>query len=358
MVLSMKTSQPRPLTHRQEDILQTIVNTHIKTAAAVGSRTVAKTIDYALSPASVRNVMADLEEMGYVRQPHTSAGRIPTETGYRHYVDALMETYEVELEERRRIDELCRARIRCIEELLDLTSRLLSSATRYTAVVQTPATDMETIRRVELVPLSAGKVVAVLVTSTGDVRKHVAVLREDITDLEIERIAAFLNDRLCSLTFAEASAVMDSLSAADCPGGDEMADAARLTMDEALSADDDREVFLDGVENIFEQPEFKDLSRVRPVLKVFDERKALNELLEWRVPTGGTADVCIRIGSENLFDGVRTCSVVVAPYRVDGRTRGAVGVIGPTRMQYSRASSLVAFVADTLGHVLTEIRGG
>ena len=351
-------TRTRPLSRRQEQILQSIVNTHIRTAETVGSRTVAKTMDYALSPASVRNVMADLEEMGYVCQPHRSAGRIPTEAGYRHYVDSLMETYEVELEERRRIDRLYVTRMRRIEEILDFSTRLLSTATHYTAVVQRPATDTEKIECVSLVPLASGKVVTVIVTNTGDVRKHVAALREGASDLEIERIAAFLNDKLRSLTFCEASELLESINESDCPGGGHMADMARQTMDEALCEDDGPDVFLSGVENIFDQPEFKDLSSVRPILRVFDEKKGLNELLECGAPEDAAKSVRIRIGSENQLDGVKSCSVVASPYRVNGRASGAVGVIGPTRMRYSRTSSLVTFVAERLGRALTEICGG
>ena len=308
----------------------------------------------------IRRVLSiHLEDMGYVRQPHTSAGRIPTETGYRHYVDALMETpQEVGLEEQRRIDEFYHARIRRIEELLELTTSLLSAATHYTAVVQTPAADTETIKRIELVPLASGKVVVIIVTNAAEVRKHVAVLPEETTDLEVERISAFLNEKLHSLTLSEAGAFLNSLDGSDCPGGERMADMARRSMENALSDDHARNVFLDGIEYIFEQPEFKELSRVRPILKVFDEKRRLNELLEYCIPDDAINDVCIRIGPENTLDDVRSCSVVVAPYRVDGRTKGAIGVIGPTRMQYSRACSLVAFVAGRLGHVLTEMRGG
>ena len=351
-------SETKPLSRRQEQILQSIVNTHIRTAETVGSRTVAKTMDNALSPASIRNVMADLEDMGYVCQPHRSAGRIPTEAGYRHYVDALMETYEVELVERRRFDDMYLSRLRRIEEILDLTTRALSTATHYTAVVQRPASSAETIERVSLVPLTSGKVVAVIVTNTGDVRKRVAELREDVSDIEIERVAAFLNDRLRSLTFYEASELLDSTNESNCPGGGDMADMARRTMNEALCEDEGPDVFLNGVENIFDQPEFKDLSSVRPVLKVFDEKRGLNELLACAAPADDAKSAHIRIGSENPLDGVKSCSVVASSYHVDGRASGGVGVIGPTRMRYSRTSSLVTFVAERVGRVLTEICGG
>jgi len=269
-----------------------------------------------------------------------------------------MEKHRVEAEEQRRINEQYRARMERIETILELTARLLSSATHYTAVVQTPAADAERIERIELIPLSSGKVVAIIVTNIGAVRKQVASMREGTTDLEIEHIAAFLNRHLHALTFAQACELMDSLDESSCPGGDTMANLAKQAMDEALSEIDDRDVFLDGVENIFDQPEFKELNSVRPVLRVFDKRRDLNELLKYCVPSDDADEVHIRIGSENRLDGVKRCSIVASPYRVDGCTRGVVAVIGPTRMQYSRASSLVAFVAERLGYVLTEMCGG
>jgi heat-inducible transcriptional repressor len=268
-----------------------------------------------------------------------------------------MEICRVEFEEQRRINEQYNARVERIEKILTLTAKLLSDATHYTAVVQTPAADAETIERVELVPLSSGKVVAILVTNTGTVRKQVAPLREGTTDNEIEHIAAFLNENLYSLTFAQASALMDSYDKSRYPGGEEMAGFAQKAMDEALSEINDRDVFLDGVQNIFDQPEFREINSVRPVLQVLDEKRSLNELLDCCVSNDEANDVYIRIGSENPLDGVKRCSVVASPYRVDGSTRGVVGVIGPTRMQYSRASSFVAFVAEKLGRVLTEICG-
>jgi heat-inducible transcriptional repressor len=350
--------QEIPLTRRQEDILQTIVKTHITTASAVGSRTVAREIGYPLSPASVRNVMADLEEMGCVRQPHTSAGRIPTEVGYRIYVNALMETYDVEPEQQLWIDRVYRSRIEQIEELFDLSTKLLSMATHYTAVAQTPATATETIRHVDFVPLDARKVVAVVVTHTGEVKKRISTLPEDATDREIRRIAAFANEKLCSLTFSEARALLDSTGDSACPEDEKLGGVVMILLDDVLSEDAARDVFLDGIENIFDQPEFADINMLRPVLSVFDKKRYLNELLGYCVPEDEAADVCIRIGSENPLDGVRSCSVVASPYRVDGRTLGVIAVVGPTRMEYSRACALVAFVAERLGGVLTEMCGG
>jgi heat-inducible transcriptional repressor len=214
---------------------------------------------------------------------------------------------------------------------------------------------VETIKRVELVPLSSGKLVAILVTNTGDVRKHVAAMPEETTDSEVERLAAFLNERLRSLSFSEAISLLNSYDDSAHLVDGELAGVVREMLEEAVAAEYEREVYLDGMENIFDQPEFQDLDSLRPVLRVLDEKKYLNELLEFCVSEDGMTRICIRIGSENPLDDVRGCSIVASPYRIDGRIRGAIGVIGPTRMRYSRASSLVGFVAEQLGAVLTEM---
>ena len=346
------------LTERHKDILQTIINTYITTAEAVGSRTVAKQMGFKLSPASIRNVMADLEEMGYVRQPHTSAGRIPTDSGYRLYVDVLMETPEVDPEEQDQIERFYQSRIRQIEDLMELSSRLLSVFTHYTAVVQIPTVGAEAIKRVELVPLLSQKVLVVVVTSVGNVRKQVAVLPEGVTDFEIDRVAAFLNEKLCGLSFIAARSLLVSFRDSSDRLDEKLAGLALKILQETLAEDRAREVYLGGKENIFDQPEFRDFDRLRPVLRVLDGNERLNRLLECCVPEDGETDVGVRIGSENPLDDARGCSIVASPYRIGRRATGALGVIGPTRMLYSRASSFVAFVAGRLGRALTEISGG
>ncbi|RJP69747.1 MAG: heat-inducible transcription repressor HrcA [Candidatus Abyssobacteria bacterium SURF_17] len=347
-----------PMNERQKDILQAIINTYITTAEAVGSRTVAKKIGYILSPASVRNVMSDLEEMGYVRQPHTSAGRVPTDTGYRCYVDSLMDAYEPDPEEQHRIEQFYQAKIKQIEDFMGVSSRLLAILTRYTAIVQTPKMDTERIKRVELVPLSSEKVLVILVTNVGDVKKNVAVLPMEMTGLEIEQLARFLNDKLDTLSLADARSLLGSFLDSEDVLDERLASLALEILEEVLSEEKPRDVYLDGMENIFDQPEFRNVDLVRPVLRVLDEKVRLNTLIEWCVAESDPAEVCIRIGSENPLDDVRSCSIVASPYRIGGRTTGAVGVIGPTRMHYSRVISLVALIADKLSHVLTEMSGG
>jgi heat-inducible transcriptional repressor len=350
--------QDAPLTERQKVILQAIINTYITTAEAVGSRTIAKRMAFKLSPASIRNVMSDLEEMGYICQPHTSAGRIPTDTGYRVYVDNLMEIRRVDLEEQHQIEEIYRSRAKQLEDLLELSSRLLSILTHYTAIVQTPKMETETIKHVELVPLSSDKALVLLVTNIGDIRKQVAILPHPMAGSEIDQLATFLNEKLQTLSFASARSLLGSFDDSADPQGKRLAALGLSLLAELLAEDNAPDVYLEGRENIFDQPEFRNLDQLRPLLRVFDEKRMLNELLEYCIPEDMPINVCIRIGSENSLDDARGCSIVVSPYRIRGRATGAIGVIGPTRMQYSRASSLVAFVAGQLGHVLTELSGG
>ncbi|GAB4353835.1 MAG: heat-inducible transcriptional repressor HrcA [Candidatus Abyssubacteria bacterium] len=346
------------LSERQKDILQTIIITHITTAATVGSRTVAKKMGFRLSPASIRNVMSDLEEMGYVRQPHTSAGRIPTDSGYRFYVDALMEPPEIDREEQAQIEYLYRSKIDEIEELMLLSSKLLSLLTRYTAIVQTPRMETELIRHVDIVRMTSGKALVILITNLGDVKKRVAALPEGTADTDLDRLTAFLNEKLNGLAFSDARKMLDSLAGSEDPTDSRLGSLALTVVREVLSEQPARDLYLNGMENIFNQPEFQDMDRLRPVLRVLDEKQQLNELIESCVSTGQAGDIYIRIGSENPLDDVRSCSFVVSPYRIQGRPTGALGVIGPTRMQYSRASALVAHVANRLSGMLTELSGG
>lgn len=349
--------QQEQLTGRQKDILQTIINTHITTASTVGSRTVARAMGFRLSPASIRNVMADLEEMRYVRQPHTSAGRIPTDSGYRVYVDTLMEIAEVNRQEQVRIDRHYELKIKEIEDLMLLSSRLLSLMTHYAAVVQTPRTDTEAIKHVDIVPLTADKALVIMVTNLGDVRKCVTLIPAGTLDSELERLSIFLNEKLHALPFSAARSLLDSFEDSTDPSESGLASLAQNLLKEVLSEEPVREIFLDGRENMFDQPEFRNPERLRPVLRALDEKRQLNELIDWCVSVD-EADVSIRIGSENPLNDVRNCSIVVSPYRICGRTTGAIGLIGPTRMWYSRASSLVAYVAHKLSEILTELSGG
>jgi heat-inducible transcriptional repressor len=167
-----------------------------------------------------------------------------------------------------------------------------------------------------------------------------------------------LNEKLNSLTFAEAQSLLESFQDDNCPLQDKRATLAKAVMRETLDDAEPRGVFLDGMENIFEEPEFKDVERLRPILRVFDEKQHLNDWIEYCMPREEESAISIRIGSENPLDGVRGCSIIVSPYRVSGQVRGAIGVIGPTRMRYSRASSLVAYIAGRLGRVLTDVCGG
>jgi heat-inducible transcriptional repressor len=346
------------LNERQKDILQVLVKTHISTASAVGSRTVAKRMDFKLSPASIRNVMADLEELGCVRQPHTSAGRVPTDAGYRVYVNDLMDKYVPALDELISIEELLEPDVGEVEALMTVTCRLLSLLSRYTAVVQTPKMETETVRHIELIPFSPEKILIILVTNLGEVRKRVVAKPATLGEEEILKLSAFVNQRFGSLSFAAARELLTTLSRpAEETVGSELARLAGEIMEGIFADETPREVFLGGMENIFSQPEFHDLERLRPVLRVLDEKQQLNELLE-SFFLGELSSVCIRIGSENPVDDIRNCSIIASPYCIGGRMTGALAVIGPTRMHYARASSLVAIVADKLGHVLTVLSGG
>jgi heat-inducible transcriptional repressor len=269
-----------------------------------------------------------------------------------------MKIHVVKLEQRRWIEDHYDYGIKQIEDLLETSASLLSILTHYAAVVQLPRKDLEKIRLVELVPLSGARIVVIIVTDAGNVRKQLALVPRDTTDAEREKLAHFLNDRLCGLSFAAARSLLKSFDSESDPLDERLACLAAELLDEALDDDRPQEVFLEGIENIFEEPEFRNIEHLRPVLRVLDEKRRVNRLLEYCISEDELTDVCICIGSENPLDDVRNCSIVASPYCIGDQMRGAIGVIGPTRMRYSLASSLVSFVADQLGLFLTKMSGG
>jgi heat-inducible transcriptional repressor len=268
-----------------------------------------------------------------------------------------MDIYKLALDELNSIEELLEPGVGEVEELMGLASHLLSLLSQYTAVVQTPKAETETIKHVELISLSADKLLVILVTNLGEVRKRLVVKSTVPAEENVERLAAFLNQKFCSLSFAAARSLLESYRKS-CDTADGLTTLAVEVMEELFSDETPREVYLGGMENIFSQPEFQDVERLRPVLRVLDQKRQLNHLLEKLFLEDMTPSVCIQIGSENPVDDIRNCSIIASPYRIGGKMMGAICVIGPTRMQYARASSLVAVIANKLGHVLSILSGG
>lgn len=339
------------LNARHQGVLRAVVLDYIRTAEPVGSRTISRKYGFSLSPATIRGIMADLEELGYVAQPHTSAGRVPTDRGYRFYVDALMDRPMLSQAEVERIEQQVTPVAVEVEELLRETGRLLSALSPYVAVVLAPRLQESQFRRVEFVSLARDRVLVILLADTDLVHHKVVALDEPMSQEELDRIARYVTDLLQEHSLRKVRDLLLAQMAEEKAQYDRMLARALQLGTKALEGEAEGDVYVAGAAHIADQPEFADIGKMKALFSAFEEKsklvKILNECL--------TGEECkIFIGSEIPVRDIQELSVIAAPYRQGLRTLGVLGVLGPTRMDYGHALVLVETTARFLTRVLTE----
>jgi heat-inducible transcriptional repressor len=348
------------LGYRARKILYAAITEYIATGEPVGSRTLARRYGLALSPATIRNELSDLEEAGFLAQPHTSAGRVPTDRGFRTFVDALVQIREVTSEDRSAVVARMHALRPGVDDVMREAGRLLSSLTGAAAVVVTPRPDEERLAQLRFMPLAPGELLAVLITRSGTVQNRVVRVGRDLDAQELERAHNYL---------AELLAVGRSLEELRHAIAEQMAtergryDIEKRRVKELVDAaatrtrDDAREgVIVEGQGLLLDRPEFADVEKLRALVRTFEDKERLLELLDRTLGSGGLQVV---IGKETqLGAGGDELSVVSATYRQAGHASGTVGVIGPTRMDYAKIVPLVGFTARVVGELLDGIEPG
>lgn len=342
------TSDDRPaLSERERNILGLVVQQFVDTAGPVGSRALSKQFDIGLSPASIRNTMADLEDMGYLGHPYTSAGRVPTKMGYRTFVDSLMNTPELSPAERQALTLQLASLVADTDELLRESTRLLSQLTNLLGVALTPNLSSGTLEQLDIVPLTGRRLMFVLSVSGGLVKTIVLGFESDLRRSELSRIVSVLNERLAGLTLEEIRDTHEErVRDIDDPTG-----IVQLIMDSSaplFSEPAGGRLRLGGTQNILTQPEFQEPDDVRRFIEVIENEDRVVEWLEtvFDVDPDAVGQAAIQIGSEGLQD-MDSYSIVTSPYSFGG-TVGVLGVIGPTRMNYGRAVALVESMADVV----------
>ena len=336
---------------RKRKVLQAIIQDYISTVEPVGSRTISRKYDLGVSPATIRNEMADLEEMGYIEQPHTSSGRIPSDKGYRFYVDCLMERKKLTLDEKDYIKNRFDRKMAEIEDVIEQTSGVLSQITKYPALVLGPQWEKTVVAKVELFPLAPRRALLVVVSSAGVVIHRTLEVTDNISSDDYQRINTMLNSRLKGfLLEAIRFEVFEEIYREFALQKDILETVVQILQD-SLSREGGK-VYLHGTLSIFNQPEFKDVGKLKNLLEVLDEGNLLRELLAENNSQG----LSIRIGGENIYEGIHECSIVTATYKLDGEDLGSIGVIGPTRMEYSKVASLVEYISGNLSRVLHELK--
>lgn len=335
------------LDERKATILRAVVTEYIETAQPVGSGHVASSAEVNVSSATVRNDMAALEAEGYLAQPHTSAGRIPTEKGYRFFVDQLGGPGKLGVTEAQQVRTFFNRTHGEMEQMLSDTSRLLSSLTHYAAVVVGPQHEVATIKSVQLVALSSRVVIAVLIFSNGAIEKHSIELATETEELVVNAAAVRLSSMIVGQTLADvASLEPETFLIHESP---EVGTILRSALAE-LSGDHrhDDQVFIGGTSDMVAS--FDAVRTVSEILRILEQQLVVVSLLEDVLDRG----LSVAIGRETGNEALADCSIVVAPYVVDGETAGSIGVLGPTRMHYDQALSAVAVVANRLGRTLSE----
>jgi len=336
---------------RKQKVLAAIVQDYISMGEPVGSRTIARRYALGVSPATIRNEMADLEEMGLLEQPHTSAGRIPSDYGYRYYVDCLMAPQKLTLEEEQYVQRRYKQKMHEFEQILEETARLISEMTAYTAVALGPNQNNAFLEQVQILPIQlTNKALLIAVTSTGLVEHRIFTIPENITPEDLQRLSKLLNANLQGRVMEEISqAVLKDIYQEVIEHRELFSQVIEL-LRQILAMEGGKKVYLEGVFNILSQPEFKDLERVKELLVLLEQEDTLRRIFASTPEHGLT----IRIGQENKEEGIDKCSVVTISYAVEGKIMGKLGLLGPTRMQYSRVISVLNCVADSLSRSLQQ----
>jgi heat-inducible transcriptional repressor len=337
------------LNERERSVLRHVVHNYIQTAVPVGSRVLSKRFEEHLSPATIRNVMADLEESGYLSHPHTSAGRVPTDLGYRYYIDFLMELQQLSETERQTIETLIDQNIEA-EELLRETSKLLGKISKQLSIVSSPHLSSGIFEKLELIPLSSAKLLVVISIRSGLVKTVMLEVDSELRRETLHQISQLLNERLSGLTFQQ---IRDTFAERVKDVQGEKSGLVRLFIESVeLLFDDTKErekVHISGTQNIIEQPEFEDPKNFRSIIELVENEEVIVHLLQKHEATD--KDFVVTIGAENQEDKARDYSIVTATYNIDG-VSGRVGIIGPKRMNYAKVIPLVDHVAKTIAQML------
>jgi heat-inducible transcriptional repressor len=338
------------LTKRERSVLSLTVWHHIRTGEPVGSRYLAQRLDLDVSPATIRNTMADLEEKGYLRQTHVSSGRVPTDRGYRFYVDEVVGREAVETDGLDEIRERLGRRLQ-VPELIREASRTLSSVSHQVGLVRGPQLCNARFEHLELRRVAAHRVLAIFVTTSRLVQTRLLELHEDWPQEELDAMSRIWNERFTSLTLREVRARLLAVMAEEKAVFDTLVDRALEMGRQALGVQDpEEELYFDGAANILDVPEFAEPGRIRALVQAIEEKGRLCGLLDQCLSTDR---VRIFIGGELPLPEFSGLSLVTAPYRREGQAVGVLGVIGPTRMAYERIIPIVTCAADSLSMSLS-----
>ena len=342
------------LTERKLKILQAIISDYVKSAEPVGSRTLSKRFDLGISPATIRNEMSDLEEMGYLTHPHTSAGRVPSDKAYRLYVNAMMEKKELSREEKIVIAERLKGSAAEFEKTIEHAASILSEITNLTSFALTPKKTEDVLKYINLLPVDEDTVVLMIVSESGKVSNKAIQMNVPYTEENLQLLSKTMTYNYKGKTISQAltnniiANFETDIVAMSGLAEDVMPNFMR-TLEDMLNVN----LYMEGLTNIFDIPEYSDLEKAKNFIRMLSQKEEMTRKLIER-----DDGIIVTIGEENTDDNMQDCSLITASYHVDGRLVGKIGVIGPTRMKYGEVTSIIEFLTDNLNNTFKLESGG
>lgn len=340
------------LDDRKKTILEAIVKEYVRTAEPIGSRAIVKKRNLGVSPATVRNEMADLEEMGFLEQPHTSAGRIPSESGFRYYVDYLMVKDQLTADEENFLKNMLTQKIEDISTVIQRTGNVLAQFTNYASVVITPPQYAGELRHLQLVPVGHSQAMVVMVTDLGNIIHKRIEVPESIRPEDLEDLSQLFTSNFQGIHVADISRTVLGSLRRELMHRRQVIERALEAIEMTMGEGDSEKVFISGALNIVNQPEFKDFEKLRKLLIALEEHDLIKNLLS----ETGLREVRIKIGAENEAEEIKELSLVFTTYQTESSEKGRIGLIGPVRMEYWKASASVEKVRDIVQEIISKMR--
>ena len=333
--------------------LQAIIRNYLETGEPVGSRTISKYTDLNLSSATIRNEMADLEELGFILQPHTSAGRIPSDKGYRLYVDNMMAEKEEKLnkatEEIAEMKEMLLEREEKMENVLKQVAKVLATNTNYATMITAPQMNHTKLKFIQLSKVDAGQILATIVVEGNVIKNNMLKVSEMISDEAMLKLNILLNTHLNGLSIEEINLGMISKMKEQAGIHGDIISEVIDAVAEAIKQDDDLEIYTSGTNNIFKYPELSDNQKASELITTFEEKKLLSELvMDTLEDESNETGIQVYIGNETPVKSMKDCSVVTATYELDGGMKGTIGIIGPKRMDYDKVVETLKTIKEQL----------
>ncbi|MCF6461091.1 HrcA family transcriptional regulator [Clostridium sp. Cult3] len=344
------------LDDRKIKVLHAIINSYIISAEPIGSRTISKQYDLGVSSATIRNEMSDLEDLGYLNKPHTSAGRVPSDKAYRLYVNQLLkaERLKMDMKKKEEIKKVLVGESSEIDQLIQNSAKVLSAITSYTALALSPQLKKSKLKHIQLIPIGDIEILLVLVNDSGIVKNTIFRLDEKINDDQLVVISNFLNNKLKGLTIEEIGKEMDNNIFKEMYDYKGIIDNIIPIINKTFNDIDSVEVYADGVNKIFDFPEYKDLDKAKSFISFIEDKELLADMLLNNSRENG---IEITIGNENIYDPIKECTLITTTYKLGDVIIGKIGVIGPTRMDYPMVINALKLFSVNLTEILEMLVG-